>query len=124
MAKLPEPIAELLRAALVAELTTIDGNGRPVTHPLIPFYDGTHILFTSSVLYAKKLEHVRRNPKVSVSISDPVAVLGAAFHRAMIQGDAEIDDRDLHHGWERVMPLWREKEPAIDKFIAQRFALP
>jgi general stress protein 26 len=124
MAKLPEPIAELLRAALVAELTTIDGAGRPVTHPLIPLFDGERILFTSSVLFAKKLDHVRRNPKVAVSISDPVAVPGVPFHRATIQGDAVIDDTDLHHGWERVLPLWQAKEPAIARFLAQRFALP
>ena len=124
MAKLPEPIAELLRVALVADLTTIDARGRPVTHPLIPLYDGERILFTSSVLFSKKLEHVRRNPKVAVAISDPTALPGVPFHRATIQGDAELDDRDVHHGWERVMPLWRAKEPAIDRFLAQRFALP
>jgi nitroimidazol reductase NimA-like FMN-containing flavoprotein (pyridoxamine 5'-phosphate oxidase superfamily) len=124
VAKLPEPIEELLRAALVAELTTLDASGRPITHPLIPLYDGERILFTTSVLFAKKLEHIRRNPKVAIAISDPVALPGVTFHRATIQGDAEIDERDLHHGWERVMPLWRAKEPAIEKFLAQRFALP
>jgi len=124
MAHLPDLVADVLRAALVAELTTIDPSGRPVTHPLIPLYDGERILFTSSVLFSKKLEHVRRNPKVAVAVSDPVAVPGVPFHRVTIQGDAEVDERDVHHGWERVMPLWRAKEPAIDKFLAQRFALP
>lgn len=124
MSQLPVEIAALLRTALVAELTTIDTAGRPVTHPLIPLYEGERILFTSSVLFAKKLEHLRGNPKVAVAISDPVAVPGAPFHRATIQGDARVDERDLHHGWERVLPLWREKEPAIDRFFAQRFALP
>ena len=124
MANLPEPVAQVLGAALVAELTTIDPSGRPVTHPLIPLYDGERILFTSSVLFSRKLDHVRKNPKVSVAVSDPIAVPGVPFHRVTIQGDAEVDDRDVHHGWERVMPLWRAKEPAIDKFLAQRFALP
>jgi general stress protein 26 len=124
MARLPEAIEELLRAALVAELTVIDESGRAVSHPLIPLYDGRLIYLTSSVLFSKKLERIKRNPKVALSISDPAAVPNARFHRATIQGDARVDDSDIHHGWERVLPLWRAKEPAIDAFFAQRVALP
>jgi general stress protein 26 len=121
---LPEPIEELLGAALVSELTVIDQDGGLVTHPLIPFYDGELIYLTSSVLFSKKLEHIKANPKVSLSISDPVAVNVEHFRRATIQGDARVDDSDLHAGWERVLPLWREKEPAIDFFLGKRVALP
>ena len=121
---LPEPIEELLATALVGELTVIDDAGRLVTHPLIPFYDGELIYLTSSVLFSRKLEHIKANPKVSLSISDPVAVKGDRFHRATIQGDAVVDDSDLHAGWERVLPLWREKEPVIDMFLGKRVALP
>ncbi len=124
MKRLPPRIEELLRAALVAELTVVDESGRPVTHPLIPLYDGEIIYLTSSVLFSTKLERIKRNPKVALSISDPAALPGIAFARATIQGDATVDDRDLHHGWERVLPLWREKEPAIDAFFKQRVALP
>jgi hypothetical protein len=121
---LPEPIEELLNSALVGELTVLDPEGGLVTHPLIPFYDGELIYLTSSVLFSKKLEHIKANPKVSLSISDPVAVSVEPFRRATIQGDARVDDADLHAGWERVLPLWREKEPAIDFFLGKRVALP
>jgi general stress protein 26 len=121
---LPEPIEELLDAALVSELTVVDPAGRPVTHPLIPFYDGELIYLTSSVLFSRKLEHIKENPKVSLSISDPNAVKVERFHRATIQGDATVDDSDLHAGWERVLPLWRKKEPVIDAFLGKRVALP
>jgi general stress protein 26 len=124
MGLLPEPVEELLASALVAELTVIDERGRPVTHPLIPLYDGERIYLTSSVLFSRKLEHIKANPKVSLSISDPVAVNVEPFRRATIQGDARVDDSDLHAGWERVLPLWREKEPAIDFFLGKRVALP
>jgi len=124
MARLPEAIEELLRAALVAELTVVDESGRPASHPLIPLYDGRLIYLTSSVLFSKKLERIKRNPKVALSISDPAAMPTGHFHRATIQGDARVDDADIHHGWERVLPLWRAKEPAIDAFFAQRVALP
>ena len=108
----------------MCELTVVDRTGRPVTHPLIPLYDGELIYLTSSVLFSRKLEHIKANPKVSLSISDPVAVDVERFHRATIQGDAVIDDSDLHSGWERVLPLWRKKEPAIDMFLGKRVALP
>jgi general stress protein 26 len=121
---LPPRIEELLRRALVAELTALDESALPVTHPLIPLYDGELIYFTSSVLFPKKLERIKRNPKVALAITDPVALPGVRFGRATIQGDATVDDRDLHHGWERVLPLWRAKEPAIDAFFKQRVALP
>jgi hypothetical protein len=124
MGVLPEPIEALLETALVSELTVIDAGGCPVTHPLIPLYDGEIIYLTSSILFSKKLEHIKQNPKVSLSISDPVAVKTENFARATIQGDATVDDSDLHEGWERVLPLWREKEPAIDFFLGKRVALP
>jgi hypothetical protein len=124
MGVLPEPIEELLNTALVGELTVIDELGRPVTHPLIPLYDGQLIYMTSSVLFSKKLDHIKANPKVSISITDPVAVTVERFRRATIQGDATVDDADLHSGWERVLPIWRKKEPAIDFFLGKRVALP
>ncbi len=125
MGVLPESIEQLLDTALVSELTVIDPTGRPVTHPLIPLYDGEIVYLTSSVLFSKKLEHIKANPKVSVSISDPTAVQVERFARATIQGDATVDDSDLHSGWEeRVLPLWRKKEPVIDMFLGKRVALP
>jgi general stress protein 26 len=125
VSSLPAPIEELLETALVAELTVVDPSGRPVTHPLIPLYDGELIYLTSSILFSKKLEHIKANPKVALSISDPLAVQVDRFRRATIQGDATVDDSDLHSGWEeRVLPLWRKKEPMIDFFLGKRVALP
>jgi pyridoxamine 5'-phosphate oxidase-like protein len=125
MGVLPAPIEEVLGAALVGELTVVNDEGRPVTHPLIPLYDGERIYLTSSVLFSRKLEHIKANPKVSLSISDPTAVKVERFRRATIQGDATVDDTDLHSGWERrVLPLWKAKEPAILFFLKKRVALP
>ena len=73
----PNRSPKLLDAALVGELTVVDGSGRPVTYPLIPLWDGEKVYLTSSTLFSRKLEHIRGNPKVSLSITDPVAVGGA-----------------------------------------------
>src|ERR671921_1927617 len=123
MGALPEPVEALLDVALVGELTVVDGRGRPVTYPLIPLYDGERVYLTSSVLFSRKLEHIRANPKVSLSITDPVAVGGRA-DRATIQGDARVIEEDPHGGWERLLPIWERKEPSIVAFLKQRVALP
>ena len=123
MATIPPPVAELLSKALVGELTVVDGNGRPVTYPLIPLWDGERVYMTSSSLFSRKLEHIRANPKVSVSITDPVAVDGRS-DRATIQGDARIIEDDPHGGWERLLPIWEKKEPSIVYFLKARVALP
>jgi general stress protein 26 len=125
MTVLPKDVEELLQAALVAELTVIDAQGQPVTYPLIPLYDGTHIFMHSSVLFSKKLEHIKKNPRVSVTITDPIAAPVEPFRRATIQGDARVIEDDLHSGWEKtILPLWVEKEPMIAKLVKQRFAMP
>ncbi|MCU1590136.1 MAG: hypothetical protein JWP11_1392 [Frankiales bacterium] len=123
--ELPKEVEDLLSVALVAELTVIAEDGRPISYPLIPFWDGSRLLFTSAVLFSRKLEHITKNPKVSVSLSDPVAMQGVPFHRAVIQGDARVlTHEDPHTSWERLLPLWRAKEPVIDMFVKKRFGIP
>jgi general stress protein 26 len=123
MATLPEPVERLLETALVGELTVVNPDGRPITYPLIPLYDGERVYLTSSTLFSRKLEHIKGNPHVSVSITDPVAV-GGRTDRATIQGDARVIEEDPHGGWERLLPIWEKKEPAIVSFLKMRVALP
>jgi hypothetical protein len=78
---------------------------------------------TSSTLFSKKLEHIAANPRVALSITDPVAVGGAAG-RVTLQGDARVIAEDPHGGWERLLPIWEAKEPAIVSFLKVRVALP
>jgi len=123
MPSLPEPVERLLEVALVGELSVVNDAGRPITYPLIPLYDGEKIYLTSSVLFSRKLAHIKGNPHVSLSITDPVAV-GGRSDRATIQGDARVIDEDPHGGWERLLPIWERKEPAIVAFLKARVALP
>lgn len=120
---LPDEVRELLETSLVAELTVVGRDGRPVTYPLIPLYDDGRIFMTSSVLFSRKLEHIKAHPQVSVSLTDPVA-LGGRRDRATIQGDARLLEDDPHTTWERVLPIWRAKEPAIDFFYKERVGFP
>jgi hypothetical protein len=123
MTRLPQPVEDLLDRALVGELTVVRPDGRPVTYPLIPLRDGDRVVLTSSTLFSRKLEHIGANPRVAFSITDPVAV-GGAEGRATIQGDARVVDDDPHAGWERLLPIWEQKEPAIVAFLKARVAMP
>jgi hypothetical protein len=123
MATMPERAGALLEAALVGELTVIDRGGRPVTYPLIPLWDGERVYLTSSSLFSRKLDHIRANPRVSLSVTDPVAVAGAT-DRVTIQGEARVIEEDPHAGWERLLPIWERKEPSIVSFLKARVALP
>jgi general stress protein 26 len=124
MGWLPDPVERLLEVALVGELTVVGRGGRPVTHPLIPLYDGEHIYLHSSTLFSRKLEHIKRDPRVALALTDPVAMKGNP-DRATIQGTAQVIEDDPHSGWERlILELWRRKEPAIDDFLKARVALP
>ena len=124
MGWLPEPVERLLDVALVGELTVVGRNGRPITHPLIPLYDGETIYLHSSTLFSRKLEHIKRHPQVALALTDPVAMKGNR-DRATIQGTARVIEDDPHADWERlILQLWRAKEPAIDDFLKARVALP
>ena len=122
MGHLPEPVEQLLDAALVGELTVVNRAGRPITYPLIPLRDDGRVYLTSSTLFSRKLEHIKANPRVSLSVTDPVAT-GRA-DRATIQGEARVIEEDPHGGWERLLPIWEKKEPSIVTFLKARVALP
>ena len=120
MIKPPEWVQEAFNNYLVCEFTTIK-DGRPVTLPLLPFYvrETGKLVVTSSVLFSKKVEHVRTNPKVSMLFSNPEGSRSGK-HVVLVQGIATADDSDLDHGWEKYLTYWRKKEPYIDAYLAER----
>src|SRR3989304_6967404 len=102
MSWIPAPVDELLAAALVCEMTVVGAKGQPVTHPLLPLWDGERIYVTSSVLFSRKLEHIKRDGKGSVAITDPVAT-GGLVTRSALQGDARGFEDDPHETGTRVL---------------------
>jgi nitroimidazol reductase NimA-like FMN-containing flavoprotein (pyridoxamine 5'-phosphate oxidase superfamily) len=122
---LPAVVEEVLNRALVCEFTVIGPGGRPITHPMIPLYDGEKVYLHSSILFSKKLGHVKANPKISIAITDLGATHGGPLRdRILIQGDAVVVEDDPHTTWERILPLWIAKEPIVKQFYAKRVALP
>ena len=123
MSWIPAPVQELIDAALVTEMTVVRADDRPITYPLIPLWDGDKVLMTSSILFSRKLEHIKDNPRVALSFSDPLA-LGGRPGRATVQGDARVIDGDPHADWEPLLPKWAAKEPVILQFFKARVAFP
>jgi nitroimidazol reductase NimA-like FMN-containing flavoprotein (pyridoxamine 5'-phosphate oxidase superfamily) len=122
---LPDEIERILDVALVGEVTVVSASGRPISHPMIPLYDGEKLYVHSSILFSKKLAHIRANPKVAISISDQTATHGEPIpDRVTIQGDARLYEDDVHEAWQRILPLWKKKEPIVEMFYAKRVALP
>ena len=114
----PNWVQDVFDKYLICEFTSID-NGKPVTFPMLFFHDQTKFVVTSSILFSKKIEHLKRNPKVSLLFSNPEGS-GVEKHVILVQGMAKTDDSDLDHGWEKYLPMWRKKEPYIDGFLAAR----
>lgn len=120
MIETPHWIREVFERYLICEFTTV-ANGKPVTFPMLYFYDSATGVFTvtSSILFSKKVEHINEHPKVSLLFSNPEGS-GLDRHAILVQGVAKCEDSDLDHGWERFLPHWRKKEPYIDAFLAER----
>ena len=53
----------------------IRSDGRAITYPS-SLYDGQRVYLSSSTLFSRKLEHIRANPRVALSISGSVSVGG------------------------------------------------
>jgi general stress protein 26 len=120
MIRVPAWVQETFDNYLVCEFTTIKNN-KPITLPLLPFYvpETGKLVVTSSILFSKKIEHMKENPKVSLLFSNPEGAK-AGKHTVLVQGVAKTDDTDLDHGWEKYLTYWRKKEPYIDAYLAER----
>jgi nitroimidazol reductase NimA-like FMN-containing flavoprotein (pyridoxamine 5'-phosphate oxidase superfamily) len=120
----PHAIAEVLSQALVAILNIKKGDGEIISHPILPLYENNKIYFTSSILFSKKIEAIRKNNKVSLFINDEAGIKKKEYFPILIKGIARIDDSDIHYKWMKLLHLWKAKKPYIINYIKQRFALP
>jgi hypothetical protein len=113
-ATLPEDVQKVFERFITTEYTTIDRTGQPITWPVTPYYragDGA-IDITTGLGYPKKADDAARNRHVSLLFSDPT---GSGLERpcaVLVQGTADVDDRDLVANRERYARESLEKLPA------------
>jgi hypothetical protein len=114
---LPQDVREVFERFITCEYTTIDSRQQPIVWPVTPYYrsgDAT-IDVTTGLGYPKKADDARRNPYVSLLFSDPTGSGISSGIRVLVQGMAEVDDRDLDANRERNWRESWEKLPGIRK---------
>jgi hypothetical protein len=113
-ATLPEQIQQVFDRFITTEYTTVDSRGQPISWPVTPYYSpgDSCIDVTTGLGYPKKADDAAANPKVALLFSDPT---GSGLERApqvLVQGTAQVDDRDLDANRERYGRESIEKLPA------------
>jgi len=114
-ATLPADIQRVFDRFVTTEFTTVDGRGQPITWPLTPYYGPGDpcIDVTTGLGYPKKAKDARANPKVSLLFSDPTGSGIEGSPHVLVQGTADVDDRDLDANRERYRRESVEKLPGI-----------
>jgi Pyridoxamine 5'-phosphate oxidase len=114
-ATLPGDVQQVFSRFVTTEFTTVDSNGQPVTWPLTPYYKpGAQCIdVTTGLGYPKKARDAADNPKVALLFSDPTGSRLEAPPMVLVQGTAEVDDRDLDANRERYWREAREKLPSM-----------
>src|SRR5215203_455070 len=113
-ATLPEQVQQVFDRFITTEFTTVDLRGQPITWPLTPYYrpGDPCIDVTTGLGYPKKAHDARANPKVAMLFSDPTGSGLEGAPQVLVQGTADVDDRDLDANRERYKREQFEKLPA------------
>src|SRR5215208_213765 len=120
---LPPDVQAVFDRFITCELTTIDGRGQPITWPVTPYYSpGDPVIsMTTGLGYPKKADDAQANPKVSVLFSDPTGSGLTGAPQVLVQGTADVDDRDLPANRERYIHESMEKLAGAKKQMPPKF---
>ena len=96
-ATLPEEVQQVFDRFITTEFTTVDKRGQPITWPVTPYYSPGDpcIDVTTGLGYPKKANDAAANPKVALLFSDPTGSGLTHAPMVLVQGTADVDDRDL-----------------------------
>jgi hypothetical protein len=116
---LPPEVQSVFERFITTELTTVDRSGQPITWPVTPYYTpgGPCVDVTTGLGYPKKANDARANPLVSLLFSDPTGSGLSDAPMVLVQGAAEVDDRDLEANRGRYARESAAKLPAISKMM-------
>jgi hypothetical protein len=112
---LPPEVQQVFDRFVTTEFTTVDGRGQPITWPLTPYYHPGEpcIDVTTGLGYPKKAKDARANPRVALLFSDPTGCGMDDVPQVLVQGTADVDDRDLDANRERYRREIVEKLPGM-----------
>jgi hypothetical protein len=115
---LPADVQAVFDRFITTELTTVNSAGQPITWPVTPYYrpGDPCIDVTTGLGYPKKANDAGANPLVALLFSDPTGSGLEDPPTVLVQGSADVDDRDLEANRERYARESAEKLPALSKF--------
>jgi len=118
-ATLPPEVQRVFDSFITTEYTTIDRHGQPISWPVTPYYrpGDPCIDVTTGLGYPKKAKDALANPKVALLFSDPTGSGFDVAPQVLVQGMADVDDRDLAHNRERYTREAVEKLPAMKQTL-------
>jgi hypothetical protein len=122
-ATLPEDVQQVFDRFVTTEYTTVDSRGQPITWPVTPYYRPGDLCIdvTTGLGYPKKAADAGVNPRVALLFSDPSGSRMENPPAVLIQGIAEVDDRDLEANRERYQRESLEKLPATRSMMPPKF---
>jgi hypothetical protein len=122
-ATLPTEVQQVFDRFVTTEFTTVDGRGQPITWPLTPYYrpGDPCIDVTTGLGYPKKAKDARANPKVALLFSDPTGCGMDNPPQVLVQGTAEVDDRDLDANRDRYRRELVQKLPGTKGQLPPKF---
>jgi hypothetical protein len=114
-ATLPQEVQQVFDRFVTTEYTTVDRKGQPITWPVNPYYSpgGSCIDITTGLGYPKKANDAAANPKVALLFSDPTGSGLERTPQVLVQGTAQVDDRDLDANRRRYERESAEKVPGL-----------
>jgi hypothetical protein len=106
-ASLPADAREAFERFITTEYTTVGAGRQPITWPVTPYYrqGGASIDVTTGLGYPKKADDAKRHPSVALLFSDATGSGIESGIQVLVQGTAQVDDRNLEANRERY---WRE----------------
>jgi hypothetical protein len=116
-ASLPPDVQDVFDRFVTTELTTIDRRGQPITWPVTPYYRRGEpcIDVTTGLGFPKKANDARDNPLVALLFSDSTGSGLRDSPMVLVQGCADVDDRDLEANRQRYSRESVEKLPSLAK---------
>jgi hypothetical protein len=116
-ASLPADVQAVFDRFITTELTTVNRAGQPITWPVTPYYrpGAPCIDVTTGLGYPKKANDAQANPLVALLFSDPTGSGLESPPTVLVQGSADVDDRDLDANRERYARESVEKLPALGR---------
>ncbi len=114
-ASLPPEVQAVFDRFITTELTTVDRAGQPITWPVTPYYrpGDPCIDVTTGLGYPKKANDAQANALVSLLFSDPTGSGLTDPPMVLVQGSADVDDRDLEANRRRYAREAAEKLPSM-----------